>query len=90
MTPSVAEVSNIKHVKDKVVGLKQSLRAIQQDRVKTVYIANDLEEHVLRMITESCREKNIPLIKVECSQKELGGLCQIEVGAAVVAILNIG
>lgn len=88
MTQSVVDVREIKNIKTKVIGLKQTLRAMQQDAVKTVYIANDLEEHILRKIVESSREKNIPLLMVGLSQKELGRVCQIEVGAAVVAILK--
>ena len=88
MTQSVVDVRELKNIKEKVIGLKQTLRAIQQDEVATVYTANDLEEHILRKIAEPCREKNIPLLMVSLTQKDLGRVCQIEVGAAVVAILK--
>jgi large subunit ribosomal protein L7A len=81
-------VQAIKEAKEKIVGLKQTLRAIQQDHVNTVYIADDVEEHILRKITGLCQEKEIPLIKANLTQKELGRLCQIEVGAAIVSIVN--
>ncbi len=78
----------IKDASCKIVGLKQTLRAMQQDLVKEVYLASDTEEHVLRKISEACREKAVPLIQLQVTKKELGRFCQIEVGAAIVAIMK--
>jgi large subunit ribosomal protein L7A len=72
----------------KIIGLKQTLRAIQQNKISAVYLANDIEDHIVRKITELCRENAIPILAAELSQKELGRLCQIEVGAAVVGIMK--
>lgn len=79
-------MQQLKDVKDKIVGLKQTLRALQQDKVEKVYIANDVEEHIVRKVTEVCRDKQVPLVRLNCHQRELGRICQIEVGAAVVAL----
>jgi large subunit ribosomal protein L7A len=76
----------LKDVEDKIVGLKQTLRALQQEKVKIVYIANDVDESVMRKITEMCNSVAVPFTKVNCNQDELGRICQIEVGAAVVAV----
>lgn len=81
-------VQEIKETKDKVIGYKQTLRALQQNRVSCVYVANDIDEYLTRKIQEACREKQITLIPVNLSQRELGKLCQIEVGAAVVALIK--
>ena len=81
-------MQQIKDVKEKVVGLKQTLRAMQQGKVKMVYVAYDIEEHVLRKISEACRETGVPLTKQKFCQRELGKFCQIEVGDAVVALLK--
>lgn len=78
----------IKEASQKIVGLKQTVRAIQQEKIKEVFIASDAEDHVVRKITDSCREKGIPLIPANLSQKEIGRLCKIEVGAAIVGILK--
>ena len=78
----------IKEASRKIVGLKQTIRAIQQDRIKEVYLASDTEDYIVRKITDSCREKGIPLIPANLSQKEIGRLCKIEVGAAIVGILK--
>jgi large subunit ribosomal protein L7A len=82
------EIQPIKEAKNKIIGLKQTLRAIQQDKVQIVYIANDIEEHILRQITEICGQKSVPLISLNMNQKELGRICQIEVGAAVVSLIH--
>lgn len=79
-------VQQIKDVKDKIVGLKQTLRAMQQGKVRMVYIANDVDEAVVRQITEMCENAAVPFAKLNYKQSELGRICQIEVGAAVVAL----
>lgn len=84
----IQDIQIIKEAKNKIIGLKQTLRAIQQDKVKSVYIANDIEEHILRQITEICEQKTVPLIPLNINQKELGRFCQIEVGAAVVSLIQ--
>ena len=83
-----AVIQTIKETQAKIIGLKQTLRAIQQDKVKMVYIASDIEEHILRKIAAPCRERSIPLVPANLTQKELGRLCQIEVGAAIVALIT--
>lgn len=82
------DIQTIKEAKNKIIGLKQTLRAIQQDKVQVVYIANDIEEHILRQITEICQQKAIPLIPLNVNQNEVGRFCQIEVGAAVVSLIQ--
>jgi large subunit ribosomal protein L7A len=84
----VTAMQQIKDVKEKIVGLKQTLRAMQQGKVKMVYVAGDIEEHVLRKISDACHETDVPLTKLNYCQRELGKFCQIEVGAAVVALLK--
>lgn len=79
-------LDEIKH-HSKTVGLKQSLRAVEADRVQAVYIAKDAEERVVAKIIELCREKNIEIRKAE-SMKALGRACGIDVGTAVAAIIK--
>ncbi|TCL54306.1 large subunit ribosomal protein L7A [Hydrogenispora ethanolica] len=81
-------VQAIREAKEKVIGLKQTLRAIQQNKVSAVYIANDIEDFLVKRITDCCQENKIPLTAVDFGQKELGHLCQIEVGASVVALIK--
>lgn len=86
MTQQASQI--IRESKNKIIGLKQTLRAIQQDRISQVFIAGDIEEHITRKINEACAEKQIPMIALNLTKKELGKLCQIEVGASIVAIIK--
>lgn len=71
----------------KTVGLKQSLRAVEADRVQAVYIAEDADERVLTKLLEMCRIKKIEIRRAD-SMKALGRACGIDVGTAVVAIIK--
>ena len=76
--------------KEKVVGLKETLRALQKDMVSAVYLANDVDESLRRRVSAALREKNVQMIPVRIGRKEFGRLCGIEVGASVVALLREG
>lgn len=78
----------IKEAKGKIVGLKQTLRAIQQEKIEMVFYASDIEDHIIRKISEQCIEKLIPVAPANLTQKEMGRLCQIEVGASVIGLLK--
>lgn len=69
------------------VGTKQSVRAINDEKAQTLFIAKDCEHHVVRSLLESAKEKNIQIVYVE-SMKKLGKACGIEVGAATAVILK--
>lgn len=70
----------------KVVGVKQCQKALENGRVKTVFIADDADPKVVRGLIELSREKSVEIVAVE-SMKQLGKACAIEVGAAVACIL---
>ncbi|MDQ2086685.1 ribosomal L7Ae/L30e/S12e/Gadd45 family protein [Herbivorax sp. ANBcel31] len=72
---------------NKIVGLKQSLKAVQKGIVGEVYIAKDAEERVVSKIVDLCTEKDIPIVYAD-SMKQLGKACGIDVSAAVVSILK--
>lgn len=76
--------------KEKIVGLKQTLRAVQQNKVTVVYLANDIDESIFRRVKTALRGKNVKMITARIGQKEFGRLCGIEVGASVVALLREG
>lgn len=71
----------------KVVGVKQSKKAIRDGKAARVLIALDAEQRVLRPICDLCREMNVPVEEV-ATMAELGDACSIDVGAAVVAVLS--
>ena len=70
----------------KVVGVKQSTKAIKEGRAVSVFVADDAEQRVIRPIADLCREKNVPLVEVP-TMTELGDAAGIDVGAAVVTII---
>lgn len=71
----------------KTVGLKQSLRAVEANRVQAVYIAEDADKRVVKRILDLCMEKDIEIRGAD-SMKVLGKACGIDVGTAVVALLK--
>jgi large subunit ribosomal protein L7A len=77
----------LKHAKQKTVGVKQTLRALEKGSVQCIYIAEDADAHVTRPIIELCRNQKVEIVRVPTMQ-ELGKACSIQVGAAVAAILS--
>lgn len=71
----------------KTVGIKQSLKAVNNNNVKRLYIAEDAEKHLVEEIEELAKNNNVEVVRVE-SMKKLGKACGIDVGAAVAAILK--
>lgn len=70
-----------------IVGTKQSVKALLNNDVKEIVIAEDADDRVVQKVVQTAKQKQVPLIKVE-SMKKLGKACGIEVGAAAVAIIR--
>lgn len=71
----------------KVVGIKQSGRALREGRVRKVFLACDADPMVLSDIEALCAEGNVPVEK-DATMRELGQVAGIAVGASVIALLN--
>ena len=71
---------------NRVVGAKQTRRALLEGTARKVLIAADADPRVTEPIQELCAAGRVPVEQVE-SMKELGEACGIEVSAAVVALL---
>ena len=71
----------------KVVGIKQSGRALREGRVRKVFLARDADPMVLTNIEALCAEGNIPVEK-GATMRELGQAAGIAVGASVIALLR--
>ena len=69
----------------KVVGIKQTKRALEKDGVSYVYVARDADAGLLRPIVELCTIKGLEVREVQ-TMSELGKICGITVGAAVAAV----
>lgn len=71
----------------KTVGIKQSIKAVEQGLAEAVIIAKDADEKVTGNLKRLCIEKSVEIIYVD-SRKRLGKACNIDVGASAVALLK--
>ncbi len=71
--------------RNKIVGTKQTIKALENGEVQKVYIARDADEKIVQPVISLCEAKNIELHYVE-SMQQLGKICGIKVKAAVAAI----
>ena len=70
---------------EKVIGVKQSRKAIREGRAKRVYLACD--PAITEPVAASCAEAGIP-VETDYTLSQLGQACRISVGASVVAVLS--
>ena len=70
-----------------VVGVKETQKALCEERVAKLYLAQDADDFVLRDLLETLNEQKVECVQVE-SMEKLGKACGIEVGAAAAAILK--
>ena len=71
---------------EKVIGVKQSRKAIRDGRAKRVYVACDADPAITAPVGESCVAAGIP-VEDGHTMAQLGHACCIMVGASVVAVL---
>lgn len=71
----------------KVVGVKQTRRAIADGRAAVVFLAQDADPALVAPLEALCAEKQVPVEQV-ARMKELGSACGIAVGSAVAALLH--
>jgi len=72
---------------NKYIGLKQSMGAIEQGTAAKAFLAKDTQPHIRNKIIASCLENGVPVEYAE-TMRGLGEACGIDVGAAVVVLLN--
>lgn len=84
ITMSYEKVKQAKHLS---VGLKQTLKAIEQDQAEEIIIAKDADKKITSKVIQSCKDKRIKVSYVD-SMRRLGKVCGIDVGAATVALLK--
>jgi len=77
----------IKSARGKVVGLKQTIKALEKGEALVVFMARDAEEKISRPVVALCEARGVELHYVDTMQ-ELGKLCGIKVKAATAAILE--
>lgn len=69
----------------KVVGAKQTRRAVTDGRAIKVFYAADADPALWEPVAALCQERGVPVLEV-ASMKELGHACAIAVGAAIAAL----
>ena len=72
---------------EKVIGVKQSRKAVREGRAKRVYLACDADPAITEPVAVSCEAAGIP-VETEHTMAQLGRACRITVGASVVAVLS--
>mgnify|MGYP000531583884 CR=1 FL=1 len=73
--------------KGKVVGLKQTRRALAQGAAAHVYLACDADPRLTEPLQELCRAQDVPC-DGSMTLQQLGRACGIAAPAAAVAALN--
>lgn len=84
------EGSNIVHNLEedsKVVGTKQTLRAIESGHAKVVFIAEDASAPLKEKLVACATAENVDIVYYD-SMKKLGDACSVAVKTAVAAIVS--
>lgn len=80
-------VDRIRLAKKRTIGTNQTTKALQENQVKSIYVAKDAEPRVIELILGLARQRGLSVIWVD-TMKQLGKACGIEVGAAAAAVLE--
>ena len=84
---SITSYEKVLQAKNKVIGTKQTVRAIKNGNAKEVIVAKDADPHLTEQVVRLSQETNIPITYVS-SRKKLGKACGIDVAATTVAITD--
>lgn len=71
---------------NRLVGLKQSKKAVQNGQALRAYVAGDADEWVIEPFIQLCRDQNVEVVMAP-NMKELAKACHVEVPTAVCVIL---
>lgn len=71
----------------RVVGARQTLRAIEAEELAHAYVARDADPFVTRPVVSLCEKRGVPFTEVE-SMAALGKACGIQVRASVAGVLK--
>jgi large subunit ribosomal protein L7A len=84
---AVMMLTRLKDLGNKVIGIKQTLKALKGEQVEYLFIAKDAEVKITRPLVELALKADVPITYVK-TMVELGEVSGIEVGASVVAVLK--
>lgn len=80
-------VKTLSRPKNRLAGLKQVLRALENGRALAVVLADDADDHIRRQIRARCESLGIPCHEGPM-MTELGAACRLDVGTAVACVLK--
>lgn len=80
-------LTRLMEIDHKVIGSKQSFKALKRKQVLELFIADDAEVKVIRPLIDLAEKTAVPVQKIN-SMLELGQAAGIEIGTAAVAILK--
>jgi large subunit ribosomal protein L7A len=69
------------------IGTKQATKMVELGQAQEVFVAKDADLRVTSKIIALCKKMGVQVTYVD-SMKLLGKACGIEVGAAIVAVVN--
>lgn len=75
--------------KNRLAGLKQVLRALENGKAEAVVLADDADDHIRRRVKSLCQTQGVPCVDGP-TMGELGRLCRLDVGTAVACTLRDG
>ena len=80
-------LSELKEAKNKVVGIKQVMRAAESEELTCIYIAEDTDDELRAALLNTAHVQKIRYV-MAASRAELGEACLIQVPAACAGILK--
>ena len=73
-------------VGEKVIGIKQCMKAITNGKGQVLYVAKDVENKLIAPLLDLANKSNIKIKSIE-TMKQLGEICDIEVKASATLML---
>ncbi|NLK88347.1 MAG: 50S ribosomal protein L7ae-like protein [Clostridiaceae bacterium] len=72
---------------NKAIGIKQTLKAVENGAAEKVFIARDADEKITGNLKELCQANGVEIVYAD-TMKQLGKAVGIEVGASTACILK--
>lgn len=80
-------MQELKSLKNRVVGLKQTVKAVKSGKATKVFVAQDADDYIKSSVTDACLNTNLQIIYIN-TMKELGEACGIDIGASTAAVVD--
>lgn len=77
---------NLKNSSNIIIGLKQTLKAIENGLAIKIYLASDADDFIKKSVVEACMKKSLEIVYVS-TMKELGEACGIDISASTAAVI---